>query len=37
MIEYVNIQEFACVDDLARDGYILYTYMENVVWESLTL
>jgi hypothetical protein len=35
MIEHVNIENFPGLHNLARDRDILYTYMENVVWESL--
>jgi hypothetical protein len=35
MIEHVNVQQLARLDDLARHRHVFYTYMENVVWESL--
>ena len=37
MIQHVDIEKFAGSYDFAGHCHILYTYMENVVWESLTL
>jgi len=35
VIEQIQVEDFACTADFTRNRDILYTYMENVVWESL--
>jgi len=35
VIKQIQVKDFAGSVDFASHGNILYTYMENVVWESL--